>query len=433
MNKHSAKFNKIITYVILTFIVIGSFFLGYGVREWKLNPTASELDRILNIIENNYDGDFNRDEFISAAVNGSLDKYSTYYTVDEYLENEDKHQGINNGKIGISFYADTNEIYSVAGNSPAEKAGITQGKVTGLKSVQASEYTQISNQSDLTDMYALFGLDEQFCVRIQNEGTTEYYTLAKTNYVESYVWYYDSTGAYGFEQTNEKWTLIKLESLQKSLKTQINKDYCYVKYSSFYGESAAQMQIALEKMKESGIKKVVLDLRKNGGGYMDILCKIASFFCPGINGQPISVATYKSGDSYSFGMDGNNYNDYGFEKITLLMDSGSASASEALAGAILDYDEKYSKNVVNVILKESSALNGGESDVIQFKTYGKGIMQSYFNLPGGKAIKMTTAHIKWPVSGKCIHETGITENTDLRVKGVLSVDGKDAQLEYAMR
>ena len=431
MKKLSVKTKRVIAAVAAAVLLCGTFFLGFKSREWFMNPAAAKLDEILKLIEDNYDGEFDRDKFISSAVSGTLDRYSTYYTESEYKETEDRHQGINKGKLGISFYTGTNRIYSVAGNSPAEKAGITSGEIVGIKAADESEYKVVAKFEDFSENYSAFELDEEFFVKIKNGENIAEYAVKKSDYVESYVWYKDFSGSYGLTLNKGVW---QLEKLGYSLPVDVKEGYAYIKFSSFYGEAENQMEKALEKMKENGIKKVVLDLRKNGGGYMNVFCGISRFFCPGKSGQPTSIARYtKSSYTFCAPKSANRYDDFAFESIALLMDSGSASASEALAGAILDYDEKYNKNIVKIVLADSVAVNSAGEEETVFRSYGKGIMQTTFTLSDGSAIKMTTAHILWPVTKKTIHGSGITTATDeKRVFNVKSVEGKDAQAEFAM-
>ena len=152
-------------------------------------------------------------------------------------------------------------------------------------------------------------------------------------------------------------------------------------------------------------KKLIVDLRSNGGGFMSIMGDVASHFVGVKNGSKVlcAKAVYKDGKVDKFTTPAVDYADYGFEKIIFLANSNTASASEALIGACLDYDYK---NVVRVVLSQTK-----KDEKYVYATYGKGIMQTTFENPFGKdAIKLTTAKIYWPVSEVCIHGVGITKN-----------------------
>ena len=103
-----------------------------------------------------------------------------------------------------------------------------------------------------------------------------------------------------------------------------------------------------------------------------------------------------------------------------MCDEGTASAAEALIGAILDYD---SENIVSVVVS-SSTLNGETV----YKTYGKGIMQTTYANLDGSAVKLTTAGIFWPVSNVTIHDVGITTNVSSKVVNAQ----KETALETAL-
>ena len=117
----------------------------------------------------------------------------------------------------------------------------------------------------------------------------------------------------------------------------------------------------------------------------------------------VSLARFKDGSEQKFRSESVDYSSYGFEKIVILANDGTASASEAFIGAALDYD---AKKIVSVVLEESEYYGA-------YRTYGKGIMQTTFeNFATGEAIKLTTAKIYWPVSGECVHGVGITKNIE---------------------
>ena len=196
---------------------------------------------------------------------------------------------------------------------------------------------------------------------------------------------------------------------------ELGDDAAYIKYTGFNGRggdtkvnsSSWQMKVALQKFRENKKSKLILDLRNNGGGYMDILENIAAHFidCEHGSKKLVSKAVYKDESESKFYSTSVDYSDYGFEKIVILANAGTASASEALIGAMLDYD--VGKRV-SVVLSASKKKDTGES---VYKSYGKGIMQTtYVNPLGGDAIKLTTAKIYWPVSNLSIHDVGVCKS-----------------------
>ena len=189
--------------------------------------------------------------------------------------------------------------------------------------------------------------------------------------------------------------------------------------------SVKQFETVLEKFKNNKKSKLIVDLRGNGGGFMDIMCQIASHLI-GTNDSSalVSKAVYKGGKVDRFTAQKIKYNDYDFERIVFLADDGTASAAEALIGACLDYD---SRDVVRVVLSKNS--DGS------YKTYGKGIMQTTIEDVSGSAIKLTTAKIYWPTSEICIHEIGINKSIEKYKNKIIEapfISGEDYELLYAL-
>jgi hypothetical protein len=140
----------------------------------------------------------------------------------------------------------------------------------------------------------------------------------------------------------------------------------------------------------------------NGGGYMNILSGISSYFCKtATDSDPlVASAKYKDGTEYGFYATRNLYHEYfsADSRIYLLADADSASASECLIGCMIDYGALQPTDIC-LVEKDGTA-----------KTYGKGIMQTTYTFGLGvtDAIRLTTAQIEWPLSSRCIHGVGLT-------------------------
>ena len=204
-------------------------------------------------------------------------------------------------------------------------------------------------------------------------------------------------------------------------------DTAYIKYEQFSGRSAGndgsvgQLKTALSMFKQGGYKNLILDIRNNGGVYMNILAEVAGLFVEqsGDN-QVVSIAKNKDNEVQNFYIKNNSYNSYGFENIIVLANQNTASASEVLIGAMLDYD---TQNKVTVVL---DGFNNNGNTV--YRTYGKGIMQTTYQNLNGSAVKLTTAKIFWPKSNISIHGTGVTTETSNKVKNAVGVNA----YEYAL-
>ena len=426
------KKKKIIAAISIPVFMVVVFFAGFFVGRIK-DPDVAALEFIVKKYKAYYlETD---DDFVGVMADSILDRYSQYYSPEEYAELQKAAKGIRGG-VGISFISDDKgvTVYDVLGNSPAERAEVKIGSlVTGLKKSENSDYINISELSQINDFLKDLTLGEKFNLKAIIGSETTEYELAREEYTETYVYYTDNSGSYRF-QSDESGKIKFVRYSDDTRGVSGNTAYCL--YKSFNGNgdglaaSAAQIDEVLKKFKADGKKKLILDLRNNGGGYMDIAEKVARHFVGiGKAKKPlIAKAVYKDGKEEKFYSASVDYPDYGFEAITILANSGTASASEVLIGAMLDYD---TDGIVKVVLE---AYN--EKGTPVYRTYGKGIMQTTFpNYSGGGAIKLTTAKLYWAKSGISIHGKGVTKNIEKYGNKVFEpevVDGTDYAFEYAI-
>jgi C-terminal processing protease CtpA/Prc len=139
---------------------------------------------------------------------------------------------------------------------------------------------------------------------------------------------------------------------------------------------------------------------------MNILTKVASYLINN-NGQGntlVALAKYKNGSTAKYSFNNNNY--VPLDKLTVIANEYSASATECLIGALLTYGDL---DINNLIVTSQSSPTG------QNTTYGKGIMQTTFYGPKNNAIKLTTAYIYWPDGTTNIHGKGIKANLEYSV------------------
>jgi len=403
----NSKAFKIIAAVIIAAAI---FFAGFFVRYLTLDKSVKSVIWAKEQIDSHYYTDISDEEFLEALTDGLdsvLDNYSTYYTADEYNDYKSSYAGNNTG-VGLSFTFTYGapRIFRVSGNSPAEKAGITEGAfVVGFGDSEDS-ITYSTTYSDFTAYMSGVASYTDFVLALSDSlegGNITYYTLQKQSYNENYVFYRSATSAYRFEGTNAGTTTAYDGAIEG-----LASDTAYIRLNRFAGNAEKQFKAALDIFKSEGKKNLVLDLRGNGGGDLDVLCGIAAYLCKNAEGSsPVVLsAKYKSGSTVNFNAKGNYYNDYfsSDSKITLLANVNTASASECLIGAMVEYGTSdYSDIILSDILGTA-------------KTYGKGIMQTtYTNAAlGGEAIKLTVATVHWPVSGKCIHGVGVTVDDGAR-------------------
>lgn len=402
---------KIMIGVACGMIAVGIFFIGFFSYGALLTKNQRAVLSIIKNYEKYYY--FEEDGSPYKVADALLDEYSEYYSVDDYTQVDKQSKGLNVG-VGLAFKSNTLDVISIIANSPAEKTGVKAGgKVISITA--NGNKTPVSTFDEFSSV--LDGVSVNTTVEIELDYGTEIKTFSvkKAEYRRTYVSYADKSGYYTFSDENGSMQMVnKGES-------GVNLDgVAYIKYHQFSGKesglngSVGQLTTALDKAKNLGNSKIILDLRGNGGGNMKILCDVARLLVEpnGESKQVIAVAKDKNGKVENFTFKDSLYNNYGYEKIIILADENTASASETLIGAMLEYD---TKGIVTVVINGHKV---GENTV--YKTYGKGIMQTTYLNPDGSAVKLTTAVISFPKSGISIHGTGITTQTSPKV---INADG----------
>ncbi len=400
MSKKS--FKRVLTCLISICTLAGTYLLGYFTFKWSLSDTEREALSIISTYEKYY---YFRDNDVLDVISDAIfDDYSAYYSAEEYekVVNNAYGQKVN---LGISFLKNSLEIYEVVVNSPCYHQGITAG---GTLVSATHKGVESFGENAKTVMQSLNEGDE-VTIKIDYGGTVKVFNVTKQQYNESYVNYRSYSGSYSFVDGNYGMVLEKYSEEKID-----NEGVGYIKYSSFNGRgldgygSASQMRKALIKFKEEGNTKLILDLRQNGGGYMDVTTSIASMLIDKKGSERLlTVAIDRKEKETKFYFQPDYSVEYNFDKIIVLVDKNTASASEVLVGAMLDYDDK---NIVTVVVEGHE--EGGET---VYRSYGKGIMQTTYKNKSGSAVKLTTAKIFWPVSRTCIHGVGITTQTSSKV------------------
>ena len=412
--KNNKNLQSILKYLATIACVCLVFFAGFFTHYFSLDSELRSLNFFLKTYKEHYYYSDSNQSIVNVVSESLLDNYSDYFTKDEY----EAYRTTSNGKhFGFGFSVSTiNNLYitKVLGNSPAARAGVAVGgKIVGYKLQGESEYTVATTTSELTNYLSTITTQE-VVFKIDYNGSIREFAILKSDYNESFVYYTDSTGSYHFIG-DEKLTLTKKESADFV----ISDGWSYICLTSFSGGKdgtlgvVGQFAEVMNLFKNNNNDKLIIDLRSNGGGYMSVMCALCQYLCnTDSSGEFLcTTATYKDGKTENYNAKASKYSEFNFEKIIFLANSGSASASEALMGAVLDYDKQSNKNIVKVVL-EPSIIN----NEVVYKSYGKGIMQTTFiNNLTGEAVKLTTAEICWPISKTCIHGTGLTPAIDNRI------------------
>jgi len=391
-------------------IFAGAFLAGWFGRYSALGKKKRELLWAIDTTLENYYQEIDEDVLYGKIYEGfELDDYSCFYTAHEYKTISDEKDGISDG-AGFSIVIERGKsgdkngyirIYSVAGNSPADLAGLKRGMyISAFGADKEHLQTQGDDVNAFYEGFVSFAgaQKEAFVIKCgySADGTdAEDYSITMKKYTASYCTYRDSGASYAFrgETPAVTETFDPLSSLDDKT--------AYISIREFNGSAATEFKTFLDRMKERGRTNLVLDLRMNGGGYIDILMEISSHLLKTATGSNpvIAYAEFRSGEKISYTASNCDYKNYFKDdsEITVLADEWTASASECLIGAMVDYGTIGYDDVV--LRKDPETGKAG--------TYGKGVMQTYFEDKSGNVLKLTVAEIFWP-EGKSIHGTGVT-------------------------
>ena len=392
---------KRVVCVLLALLLVGVGFLGgwFGYY-YSLDEEMRTFLWAYGVSKRNYYREINEAE-LYGRLHGvlDLDPYSKLYSPDEYAEYMREGQGQNKG-IGVSMTNETTKdgvyprLFLVLENSPACIVGLRKGMYVLGFGTSAD-----SLQTGATEMLAEFISQQEgsFVLRcgFESDGSdAENYTLERRAYQAAFVHYRDNETSFRFRGEST----LALTETHEPLET-LDSDTAYIRLDEFSGNAAAEFAACLNLMKNRKRTNLIIDLRTNGGGYLDILAEISSHLLRNAKERTpiVAKAVYRSGREQKTHAPGNYFSNYFSQdsRVYVLADENTASASECLIGALVDYG---TIGYGDIFLREDA---GGTA-----KTYGKGIMQSHFQSANGAAMKLTTAEIFWP-SGKSIHGVGV--------------------------
>ncbi len=370
------------------------FALGWFSRYWALDGRTRSLLWAVDTAKDRFYKEVDEDALWEGFYSAfRLDPYSAYYPKVEYEEVQSSNAG-NRAGIGVSVTELGGQpvLYTVAGNSPAEHAGLRVGMT--VYGVGATEETvQGGTASEIASQLGSSPADVPLYVRCGfSAEDAALYEIVPGAYRTCYCLYADSDGAVRFDPADLTAFSVPFEELPLSENT------AYVRLTSFHGTAAEEFAACLARMRDAGKSDLILDLRANGGGSIDICARICSMLIKDAEGEnPVVItARYRDGSHLDFTAPGNTYHAYFNEtsRIRILADYGTASASECLIGAMVSYGTVTADDIY---IRETNGVA---------RTYGKGIMQSYFTDPQGNRLKLTVAEIFWP-NGETIHQKGV--------------------------
>ena len=404
MNHKKSFWGGVITGVLAAALIVSGVFLGQSV--WNLYQSSrtqetaaqNEEDGVssnsvanaqtmnkLQVLEDTIDRYYLEsvdEQTLEKGVYDGLvealgDPYSTYYSSEELKELQDKTEGIYYGigaYVGIDADTSLPRLTGIIEGTPAQESGLRAGdllyKVDG-EEVQGLELTQVVSKIK------------------GEEGTSVHLTIIRegdTDYLEVDV------------------VRRKVESPTVNQKI-LDGGIGYIQITEFDTVTLDQFTEALAVCRGSGMKGLILDLRGNPGGNLNTVCDIAREILP----KGLIVYTEdKDGKRSEYTCDGTKEMK---EPLVVLVDSGSASASEILAGAVKDY---------------------GIGTLVGTTTFGKGIVQRIISLSDGSAVKLTVSNYYTP-NGNNIHKIGIEPDIEEKFDSEAYYnDGVDNQLNKAI-
>ena len=364
--------------------LILSFFVSKAYSsENNIYKKIDLFGEVLEKINEEYVDEVNQSESMDSAINGllqSLDPYSAYMSPEIFNEMQTETSG-EFGGLGIEVGMESGvvKVISPIDDTPASKAGIKAGDyIVKINNTQV-QGKSLSEAVDL--MRGPVGSGIELTIRRRGEKKALIFNVIRE--------------------------VIQIKSVKADL---LEKNIGYIRLTSFNENSGKQIEREIKKLeKNDSVKSYILDLRNNPGGLLSQAIKISDFFLE--NGEIVSTKSRKASENRKwFAKKGDLTNG---KKLIVLINYGSASASEIVAGALKDHKRA-------ILLGENS--------------YGKGSVQSIIPLKNKGAIRLTVAKYYLP-SGKSISEVGVSpdieigeENEDFRIK-----TETDNQLDYAIK
>jgi len=371
---------KIIIIFLFSFIILNK---SFAEAEKNIYEKIDLFSEVLNKIDKEYVESVNQSDAMDAAINGvlqSLDPYSAYMSPEVFSDMQTETSG-EFGGLGIEVGMEHGvvKVISPIDNSPASRVGVKAGdyivKINDIQ-VQGKSLTEA-----VEIMRGPVGSDIKITVR--RRGVKK---------------------AIIFNITRE---IIKIESVKSKY---IDKSVGYLRLTSFNENSGDQIKDKIKEFnKKKDIKGYILDLRNNPGGLLSQAIKISDFFLE--NGEIVSTKGRKISENRRwFAKKGDLTNG---KTLIVLINEGSASASEIVAGALKDHKR---------------AILVGEN------SYGKGSVQSIIPLKNKGAIRLTISKYYLP-SGKSISEVGVTPDIEVEESSdafFINTD-TDNQLSFAVK
>ncbi len=391
---------------VMAVLFIAGIFIG---TRLTLGPSISgdslnfaKLNEVYSALEKNYTGKLDNNKMIDGAATGMVnalgDPYTEFFTADQAKQFNSDLNGTLSG-VGIQLGQNDKkqlEVVAPIDGTPAARAGILAGDV--IAKIDGKDSISLSTDVAVDKIRGKSGTTVSLTI-IRGSETKEFKLTREKISVPSTTWKISN-------DNGKTWTSNNDDNFANALSAGGEK-IGYIRISQFGEDTSSLSTKAAQDFAKNGVKNVVLDLRGNGGGYVDAAQGLVSLWLPygteitkevGKNNAVVGNVT-ASGGNVLEGV-----------KTVVLIDGGSASASEITAAALRD---------------------NGAATLIGEKSYGKGVMQQLVNLSDGAQLKVTIA--KWMTpKNKNINHDGIEPDQKVSLTSEQLASGNDTQLSAAV-
>lgn len=357
INNHKSivRLPVLLTIAIAAGILIGANIKGDSSNENDIFKSLYKFRQVLTYINNDYVDNVNTDKIVEKAIDNmleDLDPHTVYISGEELKLTKPQLQGNYSG-IGIEFNIFKDTIYVVAplSGGPSEAVGLQAGDKIVEVDAETVAGIGINNKGVFDRLRGPKGTD--VIVSIKRDGVAELleYTITRD----------------------------KIPQYSVDVSYMVDEEIGYIKVNRFSATTYDEFQSHLNGLVDKGMKKLILDLTGNPGGYLDRAVKMADEL---LAGNPMIV--YTKGKETRYDSEYRAERDGSFEKspVIVLIDEGSASASEIVAGAIQDNDRGL---------------------IVGRRSFGKGLVQMPFELNDGSELRLTISRYYTP-SGRSIQK-----------------------------
>jgi len=387
----NTKLKKFLTSFFLVFTILTSFGLGiyFGKTQCQICP-PQEIDfslfwEVYHKLQEKFvdKGKFDVQKMIYGAISGMVkslgDPYTVFFPPEETKRFEEDVKGVFEG-VGMEIGIRKGQLQVIAPleGTPAQRAGLRPGdKILKINDTPTSDLT----------------IDEAVNLIRGPKGTEVTLTIFREEWEKT-------------KEIKVVRDVIEVPSLKWEMKEINGQKIAYIQLYQFSEKASFDFRKAAIEILESPAQKIILDLRNNPGGYLEVAQDITGWFLE--KGKTVVIEDFGQGNKNEYKSQGpGTFSDY---KVVILINQGSASGAEILAGALRD---------------NRGILLIGE------KSFGKGSVQELEKLKEGSSLKITVA--KWLTpKGELITDVGLTPNIKVEMTEEDYNEGKDPQLEKAI-